>query len=76
MERSCARAMDLGLPAIAFTEHLDHTVWTVALDAVDEGDLLATSATPDGLLTPRSSTPPGIRRRSRGAANGFRLFGS
>lgn len=29
MERSCARAAALGLPAIAFTEHLDHTVWRV-----------------------------------------------
>lgn len=28
MERSCLRAIDLGLPSIAFTEHLDHTVWT------------------------------------------------
>ena len=52
MERSCAKAVDLGLPAIAFTEHLDHTVWTVALDAVDGNDHLAALATPDGLLTP------------------------
>jgi histidinol-phosphatase (PHP family) len=28
MEQSCAEAVRLGLPAIAFTEHLDHTVWT------------------------------------------------
>jgi len=28
MEHSCAEAVRLGLPAIAFTEHLDHTVWT------------------------------------------------
>jgi len=52
MERTCARAVDLGLPAIAFTEHLDHTAWTVALDAVDENDYLASLAAPDGLLTP------------------------
>ncbi len=52
MERSCAQAVDLGLPAIAFTEHLDHTVWTVALDAIDGNDHLAALATPDGLLTP------------------------
>jgi histidinol-phosphatase (PHP family) len=25
MERSCARAVELGLPSIAFTEHVDHT---------------------------------------------------
>ena len=52
MEHSCARAMDVGLPAIAFTEHLDHTVWTVDLDAVDKEDLPATLAAPDGQLTP------------------------
>lgn len=27
MEGSCARAVELGLPAIAFTEHFDHTRW-------------------------------------------------
>jgi histidinol-phosphatase (PHP family) len=52
MERSCVQAVDMGLPAIAFTEHLDHTVWTVSLDALDESDHLAALATPDGLLTP------------------------
>lgn len=30
MDRTCARAVELGLPAVAFTEHLDHTVWTVS----------------------------------------------
>ena len=29
MERSCARAVDLGLPSIAFTEHADFTGWAV-----------------------------------------------
>lgn len=29
MEGSCARAADLGLPSIAFTEHVDITRWTV-----------------------------------------------
>jgi histidinol-phosphatase (PHP family) len=52
MERSCAQAVDLGLPAIAFTEHLDHTVWTVALDAVEGNDQLAAFVTPDGKVTP------------------------
>ncbi|GAB7051194.1 PHP domain-containing protein [Catenuloplanes indicus] len=27
MERTCARAVEIGLPALAFTEHLDHTAW-------------------------------------------------
>jgi histidinol-phosphatase (PHP family) len=52
MERACAHAVDIGLPAIAFTEHLDHTVWTVALDALDHDDFLATLAAPDGRLVP------------------------
>ena len=29
MERSCARAVALGLPSIAFTEHADFTGWVV-----------------------------------------------
>jgi histidinol-phosphatase (PHP family) len=52
MERSCARAVRLGLPAVAFTEHLDHTVWNVALDALDGNDHLASLATADGRLVP------------------------
>jgi histidinol-phosphatase (PHP family) len=33
MERSCVRAIQLGLPAIAFTEHYDFTRWVVPPDA-------------------------------------------
>jgi len=40
------------LTAIACTEHVDHTVWTVALDALAPGDHLATMASPDGRLAP------------------------
>lgn len=29
MERTCARAVAIGLPAVAFTEHADYTTWTV-----------------------------------------------
>ena len=29
MEATCARAVELGLPAVAFTEHVDHTRWLV-----------------------------------------------
>jgi histidinol-phosphatase (PHP family) len=29
MERTCARAVALGLPAVAFTEHADYTSWMV-----------------------------------------------
>jgi histidinol-phosphatase (PHP family) len=52
MERSCVRALELGLPSIAFTEHLDHTVWTVALEDLSPDDHLAALAGPEGLLTP------------------------
>jgi histidinol-phosphatase (PHP family) len=44
MKRCCALALELGLPAIAFTEHIDYTVWTVALDALDGNDHLANLA--------------------------------
>lgn len=51
MERTCARAVRLGLPAVAFTEHADYTPWTVApgcpLDT-HHGRLVS----PDGTLTP------------------------
>jgi len=29
MEQTCVRAQQIGLPSIAFTEHLDHTVWRI-----------------------------------------------
>ena len=28
MEQTCERARQIGLPSVAFTEHVDHTVWT------------------------------------------------
>jgi len=31
MVRSCERALEIGLPSIAFTEHVDYTVWTASL---------------------------------------------
>src|SRR5215213_6338379 len=37
MRRACERAVQLGLPAIAFTEHLDFTVWDPDDRATDEG---------------------------------------
>ncbi|MGI5149341.1 PHP domain-containing protein [Plantactinospora sp. CA-294935] len=52
MERSCAHAIEIGLPAIAFTEHLDHTVWRIALEGPYAMDHLTAIADPDGLLTP------------------------
>jgi histidinol-phosphatase (PHP family) len=32
MEASCARAVELGLPSIAFTEHVDFTRWVLAIE--------------------------------------------
>lgn len=34
MDKTCERAQQLGLPSIAFTEHLDHTVWTTSTEAL------------------------------------------
>ena len=33
MERTCLRAVELGLPSVAFTEHADMTGWTLPRDA-------------------------------------------
>ncbi|MEV6494826.1 PHP domain-containing protein [Actinoplanes sp. NPDC051633] len=52
MADSCARAVQLGLPAIAFTEHLDHTVWRIELEGPYALDRLLEVAGPDGILTP------------------------
>lgn len=52
MARSCAQAVELGLPAVAFTEHVDHTVWRVPPGTIGAGDHLATLVTPDWELTP------------------------
>lgn len=34
MAKSCERAIELGLPSIAFTEHVDLTLWVVPPEAV------------------------------------------
>jgi histidinol-phosphatase (PHP family) len=52
MAASCVRAVALGLPAIAFTEHLDHTVWRIAVEGPYVMDHLTAIAEPDGMLTP------------------------
>jgi histidinol-phosphatase (PHP family) len=36
MERTCARAVELGLPAVAFTEHADPGGWAVLASDLDE----------------------------------------
>jgi histidinol-phosphatase (PHP family) len=52
MVGSCVRAIELGLPAIAFTEHVDHTVFMIALAGRYASDHLTALANPDGQLTP------------------------
>ena len=50
MERTCARAVEIGLPAVAFTEHADYLTWPVTASDFDER--LRPLITPDGTLTP------------------------
>jgi histidinol-phosphatase (PHP family) len=52
MEASCVRAMTVGLPAIAFTEHLDFTVWTAVEPAPDAPAKVTDLITEDGTLIP------------------------
>lgn len=52
MERTCARAVELGLPAVAFTEHVDHVSWPVAESDLDGHDHLKCHLSADGLLEP------------------------
>jgi histidinol-phosphatase (PHP family) len=53
MERSCARAVDLGLPAIAFTEHGDLTTWTIGPALVSRlPDRFHARLESDGVLRP------------------------
>jgi histidinol-phosphatase (PHP family) len=52
MEQSCARAVEIGLPAIAFTEHLDHTTWRIDLDGPYAMNHLTAAADSEGMLTP------------------------
>lgn len=55
MERSCERARSMGLPSIAFTEHVDHTVWTASvgrLATVAADHPVAALAGVDGRVAP------------------------
>ncbi|CAN5579088.1 PHP domain-containing protein [soil metagenome] len=52
MERSCARAVAIGLPVIAFTEHVDHTVWNPDLDELHTEHPVTVLTGADGRLVP------------------------
>jgi histidinol-phosphatase (PHP family) len=52
MERSCARAVELGLPAIAFTEHVDHGSWYLARSGTYLNERHLAMADAEGVLAP------------------------
>lgn len=50
MERTCARAVQIGLPAVIFTEHLDITGWVAAPEDFSEHERHLIDD--DGLMQP------------------------
>lgn len=52
MARTCARAVSIGLPAIAFTEHVDHTEWLITPEDLAQSDRLQRFATSSGAVAP------------------------
>lgn len=52
MEATCARAMSLGVPAVAFTEHADYTPWLVLASDLEEHVDLRPFATAEGSIQP------------------------
>lgn len=51
MEQTCARAVAIGVPAVAFTEHVDHDGWPASEDLLTGYDHLLPYYK-DGVLTP------------------------
>lgn len=51
MEGTCQRAVALGLPAVAFTEHVDYDAWAVPRSNLDGSEHLLPHYA-DGVLTP------------------------
>ncbi|WP_323791426.1 PHP domain-containing protein [Nocardioides sp.] len=52
MLATCARAIEVGLPAVAFTEHVDHTVLQVSREGLDPDHFLLQLRESDGTVTP------------------------
>ncbi|MEV6305238.1 PHP domain-containing protein [Actinoplanes sp. NPDC051861] len=52
MERTCARAVEIGLPAVAFTEHLDHSSWRIATEGPYADERISALAGPEKIFTP------------------------
>jgi histidinol-phosphatase (PHP family) len=76
MEATCARAAQLRLPSVAFTEHADLTPWVIRPgDAMSE--LLRTWLRPDGRVAPRELDVAGYLdcvRRCRERFPGLRVL--
>jgi histidinol-phosphatase (PHP family) len=51
MEQTCVRAVELGVPAVAFTEHVDHDGWPLS-PGILEGHEHLLPYYKDGILTP------------------------
>ena len=51
MEQTCARAVAIGLPAVAFTEHVDHDGWPASPELLEGHDHLLPYYS-EGVLTP------------------------
>jgi len=58
MRASCERAIALGVPAVAFTEHVDHTVWRVAMAGLEPHHHLV-QMSENGFLCPPPFDAPG-----------------
>ncbi|TMR18639.1 PHP domain-containing protein [Nonomuraea turkmeniaca] len=52
MEQTCARAVEMGLPAVAFTEHVDFTAWMVVAGELDDHEHLKVFVASNGTLVP------------------------
>lgn len=53
MEQTCARALEIGLPSVAFTEHADYTRWVIPPGVkVRMGPDVAAMVGPDGRFNP------------------------
>lgn len=62
MEETCERAVALGLPAVAFTEHVDYFEWTVQPEDLEDYPHLKPFVGPDGTtLTPPDLDLEGYR---------------
>ncbi|MEW1838684.1 PHP domain-containing protein [Nonomuraea angiospora] len=77
MERTCARAVESGLPAVAFTEHVDFTASAVHAGDLDEYPQLKPFVTPTGTLAPPRFDSDGYLecvRRCRDRFPGLRII--